>query len=699
MKSGPLRICLCSRQLSPFEVGGIGTYVSVMSRALAEAGHDVHLVTARYPGLGESLPEAPGVSIHPVDPPEAAARFLRPEQVRHAYQVWQTVRRLDAEAPFDVIEFPEYDGEGYFCLEARRTLGAFPETLLAVKLHTPSLDVRELDGDARLSFDLACIDHLESCSIVWADVVLSGTHAMLDRVRERQPLPRAAISRYPLDPVFAEPAPAAQEKPEILYLGRLERRKGVELLVRTAIPLLEERPELTLRLIGGDTETGPNLGSMRAHLKRLIPPILQGRIVFEEARPREQLPAAVQAATVCCFPSIWENYPYTCLGAMAAGAAVVASDAGGMAEMIEDGQSGLLFRSGDTRSLRDALTRVLDEPELRARLGAGAPERLRRLCSPQIAAHGFVEVVRATAPVAPPPRAPEPSVAVIVPVFELGAFLDETLASVRSQTRAADELIVVDDGSAGAETLAALERAERAGAKVIRQSNQGLGAARNTGIRAARSTCVLPLDADDLLAPTFLARAVAAWQAAGERSAITSLVSWFVTDPQEVIGAWFPWGVERDVLAYWNVATTPSLLMPRALLDEVGGYDTEMYAFEDWDLNCRLALAGVEIRVIPEFLFRYRQRPGSMLKVQGRVGRERLVARMLSRYPSLPLRPDRTLRLYLAEASRVSEELRQREENPPLRHRIADAANSALKRLPGLHGGAKLLLGKPRRNA
>ena len=692
MKSGPLRICLCSRQLSPFEVGGVGTYAQVMCRSLADAGHDVHLVTARYPGLGHSLAEAPGVHVHPVDEASGAARFLRPDQVRYAFQVWQTVRRLDAEAPFDVIEFPEYDGEGYFCLEARRTLEAFPATVLAVKLHTPSLDVRELDGDARLSFDLACIDHLESRSIAWADVVLSGTQAMLDRVRERQPIPRFALSPYPLDPVFAGPRSPAPKQPEILYLGRLERRKGVELLVRAVIPLLQQRPGLTLRLIGGDTDTGPNLGSMRTHLRRLVPPALEARVLFEGERPREELPAAVQAATVCCFPSVWENYPYTCLGAMAAGAAVVASDAGGMAEMIEDGESGLLFRSGDAGSLRAALGQVLDDPDLRDRLGAGAPERLRRLCAPPDAARRFVEIARATAPVPLRPRRPTPSVAVIVPVFEMGALLDETLASVRAQTRPPEEVIVVDDGSTGAETMAALARAERGGARVIRQSNQGLGAARNTGIQASRSTCVLPLDSDDLLAPGFLARAVGAWEVGGERSVVTSLVSWFVRDPEEIIGGWFPWGVERDVLAYWNIATTPCALIPRAVLDEIGGYDTEMYAFEDWDLNCRLALAGVEIRVIPEFLFRYRQRPRSMLKVQGRVGRERLVARMIERYPALPLDVGRTLRLYLSEACSTSEALRNHEEDPPLRYRLADAANAAIKRLPLFHGSAKWLL-------
>ena len=105
----------------------------------------------------------------------------------------------------------------------------------------------------------------------------------------------------------------------------------------------------------------------------------------------------------------------------------------------------------------------------------------------------------------------------------------------------------------------------------------------------------------------------------------------------------------------------------------------------------------MEFRVVPEFLFHYRQRPGSMMKVHGRAGRERLVARMLERYPDLPRAPDRALRLLLHEASAASEALRRREEHPPLRHRIVDAANAALKKVPGLHAGAKLLLGRNRR--
>jgi glycosyltransferase involved in cell wall biosynthesis/CTP:molybdopterin cytidylyltransferase MocA len=662
-----------------------------MARALADAGHELHVLTARHPGLPGHLDAAPGVQLHGVDPPGASARFLGPDPVRHAVQVHETLRRMDAERPFDVIEFPEYDGEGQVCLEARRTLGAFPRTVLAVRLHTPSVDVRTLDGDPRLSLDLACIDFLEGSSIEWADLVLSPTEAMLARVRARQLVPRAALSPHPIDPDFTPAPDTGSRELEILHVGRLERRKGVELLLRAAFPLLEQRPGLTLRFVGGDTPTGPTLGSMRAHLQRLVPAALEGRVRFEPPRDRAALLPLLRAATLCCFPSLWENFPNTCLEAMAAGVGVVAADGSGMAEMIEDGRSGLLFRTGDVEALRRTLARALDEPGLRQTLRDGAPERVRALCAPPVVAARFAEVVRSAAPVPPVVRGGRPSVAVIVPSFELGALLDETLASVRAQTRPADEVIVVDDGSSGAETLAALERAERAGTRVLRQKNQGLGAARNAGVRASRSELVVPLDADDLLAPTFLEQTVDAWLRAGERTVVTSLVSWFQADPAEPVGAWFPWGAERDALAVRNVASTATALVPRAILDELGGYDAEMDAYEDWDLWCRAVLAGVEFRVVPGFLFHYRQRPGSMMKVHGRAGRERLVARMLERYPELPREPDRALRLLLHEAANASEVLRQREEDPPLRHRLVDGANAALKRIPGLHALTKRL--------
>ena len=96
-----------------------------------------------------------------------------------------------------------------------------------------------------------------------------------------------------------------------------------------------------------------------------------------------------------------------------------------------------------------------------------------------------------------------------MPYFKLEALVEETLASVQSQTYDAIETLVVNDGSLREEDAAFLERAERLPIQVLTQVNSGLGAARNFGVSQCRGDYVLPLDADDLIDPTFVERCVA----------------------------------------------------------------------------------------------------------------------------------------------------------------------------------------------
>lgn len=97
-------------------------------------------------------------------------------------------------------------------------------------------------------------------------------------------------------------------------------------------------------------------------------------------------------------------------------------------------------------------------------------------------------------------------VAVVVTAFDQGGQVAEAVASVRAQTRPVTELVVVDDGSAGPGSLAALDALRTDGVHVLRQANRGVAAARNTGITATGAPLVVVLDGDDRLAPAFLER-------------------------------------------------------------------------------------------------------------------------------------------------------------------------------------------------
>lgn len=107
---------------------------------------------------------------------------------------------------------------------------------------------------------------------------------------------------------------------------------------------------------------------------RLEPLLRLPGVRYGGALPHAEVPAALAGLDVVVVPSIWlENSPLVIREAFAAGVPVVAAALGGMAEMVEDGRSGLLFRPGDAADLRRCLARLLEEPGLRERLRAGIP--------------------------------------------------------------------------------------------------------------------------------------------------------------------------------------------------------------------------------------------------------------------------------------------------------------------------------------
>lgn len=698
-----MRIALVSRELAPFAGGGIGTYALLMARALRDAGHEVHVLTEPRDQLQQvAVKELSGITVHGVnlESGRAAVEAFVCHPQRHAMAVFEALEALHQRHPFDVVEFPEFWGEGYFALRARRHLGSFAGATLAVRLHTPSRDVRELNDSGWLDREGACLDHMEAFSIRSADVVLSPTRSLLERIRARQGLPAAsAVVVHPFDATLAQAAPGgAAARARVLYFGRLEHRKGVQLLVEAAQRLMRAGSELEVVLLGSDTPTGPAGGSMRAHLQSRIEAPFQGRFTFAAGRSREELPQQIAQASVCCFPSIWENFPNVLLEAMSLGTPVIASDAGGMAEIIVHEQSGLLFRSGSVEALASALERMLGDEALRRRCAQAGPERVRSLCDSQQIVPAFEAAVRGPrkGPVAPSGEVG--GVAVVIPVFNSGALLLEAVRSAQEQTVAPEEIVVVDDGSTDPQTLSALEAlATLPGLKVIRQANRGVGAARNAGIAATLARWILPLDADDLLAPTFIQRTLAAAAREPELAYVTTLVRYFEQELSTGLkGGWIPWGLERDVLPALNVASTCTALLRREVLAAVGGFD-EQGRYEDWDLFCALAERGHQGGVVPEFLFHYRMHPTSFMKSLDARGQTQLQARVLARHPDLALDPGRALRLQLAVLSETQRAHEEATAHPPLRYRLVDQLNHRLKAVPAVHSFSKLVAGALRR--
>lgn len=155
---------------------------------------------------------------------------------------------------------------------------------------------------------------------------------------------------------FQGPLVSLPEPPRALFVGSLERSKGVDVLAR-AWPLVRERiPEAMLHVIGR--------GSLAA-------PAGAGVTAAAEVST-EEVAAALDAATVLVLPSRTEGMGRVAVEALSRGRAVVGSRVGGIPDLVADGEAGILVPPGDPEALAEALVRVLSDPALAARLGAGA---------------------------------------------------------------------------------------------------------------------------------------------------------------------------------------------------------------------------------------------------------------------------------------------------------------------------------------
>lgn len=204
---------------------------------------------------------------------------------------------------------------------------------------------------------------------------------------------------------------------------------------------------------------------------------------------------------------------------------------------------------------------------------------------------------------------------VVVPAYNAADTLDETLASLRTQTFPMWEAIIVDDGSTDSTATIAYSWAQRDNRfRVILQSNGGESAARNTGIRAARNDWLVFLDSDDWLAPQYLERM--AKQIAKDPKLDAVVCSCVRVTPsgqygpasvytQSLLSNLFPEFVKDCPFALLNCVVRCSLVQ------EIGEFDTGLVTCADWDFWQRVARTGARFGNIPEVLTYYRMRPGS----------------------------------------------------------------------------------------
>jgi glycosyltransferase involved in cell wall biosynthesis len=224
-----------------------------------------------------------------------------------------------------------------------------------------------------------------------------------------------------------------------------------------------------------------------------------------------------------------------------------------------------------------------------------------------------------------------PLVSVIIPCYNQGSFLAESIGSVLASTMDDCEIIVVDDGSSDIETLRILDNLDYPRTRLLRTANNGLAAARNNGIAAATGRYILPLDADDRIAPGYLEKGSAVLDARPEVGIVYCLGELFGARSGPIAA---PAYTLRRML-FSNLIFSCALFR-RTDWEACGGYDPGMvHGCEDWDFWLSLIELGRQVVRLPEVLFCYRIREESMNLSMDRQKRLAMHRRILENHRKL----------------------------------------------------------------
>ena len=377
-----LRVCLFSREYPPQGHGGIGQWTKEVAVGLAARGHEVTVIARALEGR-PAIDFVEGVWVHRIEPApitEAEAEAFAPAPASltaYSLALHREFERIDGHRRFDLISGPIADLEPMASLK----LAHIP---VIVSLHTTyklSLPHKP-DWLSRPDY---LERHVEPAIVCEGELIAKGPHilansvAILDDIEAAHGLTidRAKVEIVPhgiSDLALGVAAPArVQGEVNLLFVGRLEERKGADALLSILPDLLAGHPALIAHIVGDDgILVGDTTLRRRFEDDNSGRPDILARARFHGALPRADVLAHYAAADIFVAPSKYESFGLIFIEAMCFAKPVVAYDVGGAAELIDDGVNGLLAKAGDPQSLAERIARLVENPALREEIGRNA---------------------------------------------------------------------------------------------------------------------------------------------------------------------------------------------------------------------------------------------------------------------------------------------------------------------------------------
>ncbi|RDV16435.1 glycosyltransferase [Pontibacter diazotrophicus] len=651
-----MKYWLLTTEFPPFYGGGISTYNFYTAKMLTQKGHQVSVFVNDQTVKDIVVSYSGGARIIRFNPVSTNSTAFLGHTTSLSYEFAHIIRKfVEREGKPDVIEAQEYLGIAYYLLQYKYLKYDWcKDIFMLITMHSPAYLYLEYNHVPLFQYPNYWIGEMERFCIQAADIVISPSQYLIDEVRKRAEFSHTNFYVIPnpfefqIDTQTLE-APAIQE--EIVFFGKLSAQKGTFRLLHYFKELWDNGFADSLFLIGGQDivyhPEGNTMGNIvRKNYKEYVD---KGLLRLESQLKPADIINRLARAKIAIVPSTVDNLPYVVMEMMSLGIVVLVSKQGGQSEVVTDSVDGFVFDHDQAGSFSSQLYKILRlNSKQRAAISANAVKRIANAYNLNTIYERKIIVVKAMLERDISKKdfpfiklsahqgkrvtvSSKGSLSVVIPYFNMGQYIDETVESLLNSSLHPAEIIIVNDGSTVYESIVKLQQYRSDSRfRVIDITNQGLANARNTGAESAKGEYLAFLDADDKVAPTYYEKAVKVLK---EYSNVQFVGAWtqYFEGSNKV---WPTFSPEPPLILFHNLVNSSALVYKRSAFLAAGKNDRNMpfQGLEDYESVISLSSKGFSGVVIPETLFYYRVRKNSMIRGVSKVKKQILIDYICSKH-------------------------------------------------------------------
>lgn len=379
-----MRICLIYPGYPPeSHAGGIGTFIEELVSAISRNGDNIIDIISRSDGFGDITEKmSPNITLYRLGEAiearnNAELLFRKQGFLRHYKKIADLVRTINEQNAIDLIEVADWGAEG---------INLFPEFAdrILVRCHTPSF-ISERYNPSNSQYLSDEIKVAEKTMIASAKYLAFPSKSLFDEIAKQVQLKgEVKIEPYPIDTenISIKENYDLHRPIRLLSVGRIEERKGQDIILEACQRLGEQKIAIALDLIGVDTPTRDGTPISRDFIKKINNP-LQYQLNLSGQKPRVEVLGVYRNYDIYIAASRFDNYPITLLEAMAAGVPIIGNNNSGIKEIIKENITGLMFNGG-SEQLEELIMRLINNEAERRSMGIEAREFIYRSLAPNI---------------------------------------------------------------------------------------------------------------------------------------------------------------------------------------------------------------------------------------------------------------------------------------------------------------------------